>query len=61
MVGSLAALKSTIHEAVNDLLRNGCRFQLLGIVGMTADQHAGLERLDRQRVTLEHLVRHLEA
>src|ERR1700733_12243151 len=28
---------------------------------MMPDQHAGLERLDRQRLALEHLVGHLEA
>src|ERR1700751_2305827 len=37
------------HEPGNDLLRHGRRFQPCGIVGVAADQHAGLERLDRQR------------
>src|SRR3984885_15062659 len=48
------------HEPGNDLLRHGRRFQPCGIVGVAADQHAGLERLDRQRLALEHPVGHLE-
>src|SRR6202162_5045437 len=48
------------HEPGNDLLRHGRRFQPCGIVGVAADQNAGLERLDRQRLALEHLVGHLE-
>src|SRR6266851_5677418 len=48
-------------EPGNDLFRYGCRFEPRRIVWMTADQHAGFERLDRQGFALEHLVDHLEA
>src|SRR5438309_7680786 len=52
---------SAAQEAIDNLLRHRCRFQLRRVVEMTADQHAGLERFDRQRLALEHLVRDLEA
>src|SRR3984885_798500 len=52
---------SALHELRNDLLRHRRGFQLAGIVRVMPDQHAGLERLDRQRLALEHLVGHLEA
>src|ERR1039458_8674738 len=48
-------------EPRNYLLRHRCRLQPRGLVRVTSDQHAGLERLDRQRLALEHLVDHLEA
>src|ERR1035438_3607236 len=57
----MRVLKSAPHEFCNDLLRHRSRFQLRGVVGMTADQHAGLERLDRKRLALEHLVGDLKA
>src|SRR6202047_2552181 len=53
--------ESAPHELRNNFLRYGCGFQPCGIVRVTADQHAGLEGLDRQRLALEHLVGHLEA
>src|SRR6266852_74128 len=53
--------KSALLEPGNDLFRYGCRFQPRRIVRMTADQHTGFERLDRQSFPLEHLVGHLEA
>src|SRR5438105_2876585 len=56
-----SARKSTLHELRNNLLRHRCRFQPRGVVGMTPDQNAGLERLDRQRLALEHLVDDLKA
>src|SRR5882757_642469 len=52
---------SALLEPRDYLLRYGCRFQPVGIVRVTPDQHASLERLDRQRLALEHLVGHLEA
>src|ERR1700722_1243677 len=52
--------ESAPHEPGNGLLRHGRRFQPCGIVGVAADQHAGLERLDRQRLALEHPVGYLE-
>src|SRR4030088_1719071 len=54
-------MRSALHELRNNLLRHRRRFQPRRIVGVTPDQHAGLECLDRQRVALEYLVRHLEA
>src|SRR5712664_4103288 len=53
--------RSALLEPGNDLFRYGCRFQPRRIVRMTADQHTGFERLDRQSFALEHLVGHLEA
>src|SRR5882672_700842 len=53
--------RSALLEPGNDLFRYGCRFQPRRIVRMTADQHTGFERLDRQSFPLEHLVGYLEA
>src|SRR3954451_11351589 len=52
--------ESAPHESLDDLRRHRRRFELRGVVRMLADQHAGLERLDRQRLALEHVVEHLE-
>src|ERR1700732_2510372 len=57
----MRAPKSAPHEFCDDLLWHRRRFQLRKVIGMTADQHAGLERLDRQRLALERLVGDLEA
>src|SRR3984893_1885368 len=57
----MRAPKSAPHEFCDDLLWHRRRFQLRKVIGMTADQHAGLDRLDRQRLALEHLVGDLEA
>src|SRR4051794_33130816 len=54
------AAESALHESCNNLLRHWCRLQLVGVIRMAADQYAGLESLDRQRLALEHLVRHLK-
>src|ERR1700738_1265640 len=54
-------LKSAPLEPGNDLLRERRGLQPGRIVPVTADQDAGLERLDRQRLALEHKVGHLEA
>src|SRR3978361_477044 len=54
-------VKSAPREPLDDLLRHRRRFQPRGIVRMLADQYAGLERLDRQRLALEHVVDYLEA
>src|SRR5438045_1935211 len=56
----MRAAESAMHEPCNNLLRHWCRLQFFGIVRMAANQYAGLERLDRQRLALEHVVRHLE-
>src|SRR6202048_5628659 len=53
--------KSPPLNPFNALRRHRGRFQPVGIVRVTPDQHASLERLDRQRLALEHLVGHLEA
>src|SRR3984957_9742607 len=58
---SLGDAALALHELRDDLLWHRRGFQLAGVVRMMPDQHAGLERLDRQRLTLEHLVGHLEA
>src|SRR3954469_23898115 len=47
-------------EFCDDLLRYGRRFQPAGIVRMAADQHAGLERLDRKTLAFEYVVDHVE-
>src|SRR5882762_11932654 len=52
--------ESAPHESCNNLLRHWRRLQPAGVVRMAADQYAGLEGLDRQRLALEHLVRHLK-
>src|SRR5687767_5478711 len=52
--------ESAPHESLDDLWWHRGRFQLRWVVRMPADQHAGLERLDRQRLPLEHVVGHLE-
>src|SRR5690349_7337828 len=54
-------LQSAPHEFLDNFRRHRRRFQLAGIVGMTADQDARFPRLDRQRLALEHPVRDLEA
>src|ERR1700752_3378071 len=38
--------QSAIHEFRNHLFRHGCRLQTVGIIRVTADQHARLKRLD---------------
>src|SRR5882762_6985496 len=53
--------RSTAHEFGDDFFGHRRGFQLVGLVGMASDQHAGLERLDRQRLDLEHLMGDLEA
>src|SRR4029077_16494872 len=53
--------RSAAHELRNHLLRDRCGFQPVRIVRMASDQHARLERLDRQCFFLVHLVRYLEA
>src|SRR5271170_2502787 len=57
----MRVFKSAPHEFCNDLLRHRSRFQLRGVVGMTANQYAGLECLDRERLALEHPVGDLKA
>src|SRR3954462_6480943 len=54
-------MPSALLESCDDLLRPRRRFQSARVVRMAADQHAGLERLDRQPLGLEHVVDHVEA
>src|SRR5438270_7246420 len=56
-----SASKSAPHEFSDDFLRHRRRFQPRGVVGMPPDQYAGLERFDRKRLALEHLVGDLKA
>src|SRR5665213_497996 len=58
---SCSGLVSALHEPCDDFLRHRRRFQPGRVIRVAADQHPGLERLDRQRVGLEHLVGDLEA
>ena len=53
--------ESAPHEPLDDLRRHRSRFQPCWIVRVTADQHAGLGRLDGELLALENVVDHLEA